>query len=262
MHIEAQSEPFENPYDPAKEKYDELVDALGSSETMVMTHSEVENLIEKEGWEILRRLFEGYLVSRSPGEAEGEVINAEGVVLTHIRDERDAKIKSVFGPVKFKRTSYCTKDLPQLFPLDGELNLAGDSYTFGVRKRVVREACRNSYDEAVATIRENTGANVAKRQATELIGRAAVDFDGFYKQKEASAKEARETGPILVITVDGKGVPMLKNDLREPTKAAAEQRKHKLHSKLSSGEKKNTKRMSTVAAVYTIDSSCVKTLNA
>ena len=70
-----------------------------------------------------------------------------------------------------------------------------------------------------------------------------MDFDRFYGEREASAKKEQEAGPVLVITVDGKGVPMRKRDLREATKAAAEQRRHNLHSKLSTGEKKHPKRM-------------------
>jgi hypothetical protein len=256
MPIQAHSDRLENPYDRAREKFDGLVDNLRSPETMDMTHSEVENLIDEEGREILRRLPEGHLRSRSPGEAENEVRNAEGTLLTLTRDGREAREMSLFGPVRFERTAYSVKGEPQLFPLDGKLNLPVDSYTFGVRKRVVREASRNSFNETVAAIEETTGANVSKRQARELVERAAVDFDGFYQERETSARNEQEAGSVLVITVDGKGVPMLKKDLREPTKAAAEQRKHKLHSKLSSGEKKNTKRMSTVAAVYTIDTFC------
>lgn len=256
MPIQAHSDRVENPYGPAREKYDGLVDNLRSRETMEMTHSEVENLIDDEGREILRRLFEGYLRSRSPGKAEGEVKNAEGVVLTHTRDGREKREMSLFGPVRFERTAYGVKGEPQLFPLDGELNLPVDSYTLGVRKRVVREASRNSFNETVTAIKETTGANVSKRQARELVERAAVDFEGFYEEREASAKKEQEAGPVLVITVDGKGVPMLKKDLREATKVAAEQRVHKLHSKLSTGEKKHTKRMATVAAVYTIETFC------
>jgi hypothetical protein len=46
---------------------------------------------------------------------------------------------------------------------------------------------------------------------------------------------------------------MHKADLREQTRKAAEKRKKKMGTRLSKGEKKNCKRMATVAAVYTID---------
>jgi hypothetical protein len=56
-----------------------------------------------------------------------------------------------------------------------------------------------------------------------------------------------------VITADGKGVVMHEEDLREQTRKAAKKRKKKMGTRISKVEKKNCKRMATVAAVYTID---------
>jgi len=55
------------------------------------------------------------------------------------------------------------------------------------------------------------------------------------------------------MSVDGKGVVMRIQDLREQTRKAAMKRKHKMGARLSKGEKRNAKRMATVAAVYTIE---------
>jgi len=101
-------------------------------------------------------------------------------------------------------------------------------------------------------IQKTTGGYVPKRQAEELIIRAARDFDDFYRNRHQQAVAAPETGSIVVMSVDGKGIVMRPQDLREPTRKAAENRKHKMDKRLSAGEKKNAKRMATVAAVYTI----------
>jgi len=50
-----------------------------------------------------------------------------------------------------------------------------------------------------------------------------------------------------VLSEDGKGIVMRKEDLREGTKRAAERESHKLKTRLSPGEKRR-KRMATVAA--------------
>ena len=55
-----------------------------------------------------------------------------------------------------------------------------------------------------------------------------------------------------MITADGKGVVMHEQDLREQTRKAAQKRKPQMETRLSKGEKKNAKRMATVAAIYTI----------
>jgi len=247
------SEPFEAPFQPAREQFEDLAEILGSPGTLERTHSEVEALIQERGMELMRRLFQGHLNARGLGEAQGEVKNAEGQVYTHVRVE-SRRIMSVFGPVELFRTGYGRRDESPLYPRDGELNLTEDSYTFGTRKRVAVEASKNSFDETVETIRETTGANVPKRQAQELLERAVGDFDDFYKGREVMEQET--SGPILVISVDGKGIVMRKEDLREATRKAAEQRTRKLKKKLTRGEKRDTKRMATVATVYTIEPHC------
>jgi hypothetical protein len=93
---------------------------------------------------------------------------------------------------------------------------------------------------------------VGKRQVEELTARAAQNFDAFYEERQAAAKCATTSGSILVISADGKGVVMRREDLREATQKKAEATKHKLLTRLSRGEKRNAKRMATVAAVYTI----------
>ncbi len=61
-----------------------------------------------------------------------------------------------------------------------------------------------------------------------------------------------QTGEIIVISADGKGVVMRKEDLRPNTQKRAIATPKKLEKRLTKGEKRNSKRMATVAAVYTI----------
>lgn len=56
----------------------------------------------------------------------------------------------------------------------------------------------------------------------------------------------------MAISVDGKGVVLRREDLREATRQRAEASEHKLQKRLSKGEKRHAKRMATVAAVYTL----------
>ena len=52
--------------------------------------------------------------------------------------------------------------------------------------------------------------------------------------------------------MDAKGIVMRKEDLREQTRRAAEKNCHKQNKHLSKGEKRNRKRMATVASVYSV----------
>lgn len=56
-----------------------------------------------------------------------------------------------------------------------------------------------------------------------------------------------------MLAFDGKGVAMGHEDLRPATQAAAAGRNRKLEKRLAKGEKRATKGMSQVGAVYTIE---------
>jgi hypothetical protein len=87
------------------------------------------------------------------------------------------------------------------------------------------------------------------------VKRAALDFEEFYRtRREAESYQeiANAPGSILVMSADGKGIPMRRDSLREATRKAAEKTKRKLLTRRTKGEKAHRKRMATVASVYTI----------
>ena len=59
--------------------------------------------------------------------------------------------------------------------------------------------------------------------------------------------------PIRVLSVDGKGIVMRREDLRPATRRVAESRQRKLSTRHSKGQKSGSRRMTNVAAVYGID---------
>jgi hypothetical protein len=105
------------------------------------------------------------------------------------------------------------------------------------------------------TLEMYTGAHLPKRQFEELVQRAAQDFEAFYAQRQtdADADGQTQTGSILVLTVDGKGVVMLPEDLREATQRAAAQRAQTFTARLGGGRRLHAKRMAAVAAIYTVE---------
>ena len=241
-----------NAFVPACEQFERLVSRLSDEQTTRMTHAEVERLLQTEGTELLRRMFQGHLDARGGGETAAQVVGSDGVERTHARfSERD--LETVFGTVRLARMGYGQRGTDSLYPRDAELNVPPEKHSHGIRRRVAEEAARGSFDEVVDAISRTTGAEVAKRQVEELAVRAAQDFDLFYQARAAaSPKEANKMSPILVLTVDGKGITMRPEALRESTRKAASERVRKLTKRLTKGEKTATRRMSTVAAVYTI----------
>lgn len=243
---------FEWTYGRSSECFEHIICFLDSGKGSSMDMSQLEKELEERGRELMRTLLQDYLDKRSPGTSSGLVLDVDGIRRTE-RPDQEREIETVFGRVSLSRMGYAEKGHRSLHPLDGELNLPPDLYSLELQHRVAEEAAKNSFEEVVATIDKTTGGHVPKRQAEEVAKRSARDFDAFYQMRQCHASEEKTTGTgsILTITADGKGVVLHEKDLREQTRKAAEKRRQKMGKRLSKGEKKNAKRMATVAAVYT-----------
>src|SRR5215813_8378599 len=193
------------PFAASRRQFESLVETVGSARAMGMTHRELEDLLTVEGREVLRQLFQDHLTLRGPGLATEPVVDRDGIAHTHVRAQgRD--LETVFGTVRVERAGYGGRELDSLHPLDAELNLPAERYSHGVRRRLAVEAARGSFDAAVEAVASTTGAHVAKRQAEEVVVRAAADFEEFYQEREAaSRREVRATGKLVVLTTDAKG---------------------------------------------------------
>ncbi|MBI2829496.1 MAG: ISKra4 family transposase [Acidobacteria bacterium] len=228
-----------------------LVRDLHSAETARMSHSDLEALLEREGRELMRQLLQAHLDLRAEAKAAGPVVGADGVARTHARAGART-LETLLGTVQVTREGHGARERETLFPLDAELNLPPELYSFGIRRRAAEEATKGSFDEVVKVLATHSGAAVAKRQVEEVVRRAAQDFDRFYFDRRLTwPAETGSSSDVLVLTFDGKGVPMRHADLRPATQAAATRRQRTLATRLTKGEKRHTRRMAQVAAVYT-----------
>ena len=235
----------------ARTQFDAIEDFLCSEQAAAMSHAELEERLQTDGRELLRQLFQGHLELRALREKrQAVVVGSDGGVRTHV--ETSARgLMTVFGPVRVGRLAYRGRGMTALHPLDAALNLPEEKQSHGLRRLAAEDASLLSYDNALALVRQQTGEEtLAKRQTEELVVRAAQDFDAFYAQ--AVAAEPTNPRDLLALSSDGKGIVMRPEGLREATRQAAEQSQHKLEGRLSRGEKRNRKRMATVAAVYDV----------
>lgn len=237
------------PFARAKQHAEATEQQLVSSEMISASHAEVEAYASERGREWARLMLEDHLALRAEREARVRVAGADGVERTRARDTR-RHLETVVGNVAVPRLGYQKPGHEDLHPLDAQLNLPRDSFSYGVRRFVAKESATSSFDEVVARLLDYTGAAVAKRQVEQLAVRAAQDFDAFYEGRRV---ECEPTGALLVISTDGKGIVMRREGLREATRRRAEQCAHKVETRLTPGEKRDRKRMAQVATVYTVD---------
>ena len=220
-----------------------------------MSESDLERELHRRGRELMRKLLQGHLGQRSPGEAAGPVEGADGVERSE-RRVHERRLETTFGTVQVERAGYARPGHDSLHPLDAALNLPPERYSLKVRRRAAAAAASRSFDETRFDLSRNTGAEVRKRQGEQLAVRAAENFDAFYEARRAGEGEPPPEGSAVVFTFDGKGMVLHRGDLREATRKVAEKRCRereplsRFH-RLKPGEEKQSKRMATVAAVYT-----------
>jgi len=244
--------PLADPFAAADQTYATISQFLSSEEACQVQHSDLERQLEGMGRELMRKLLQAHLDLRQPGKAMELVRDAAGTTLTP-RPAHTRNLESIFGTVEVTRTGYGAEDRPSLHPLDGALNLPPEKYSLEVRRRVAIESAKGAFEEGLKTLEGFTGAHVPKRQFEELVIRAAQDFDAFYADRQKRARADPDTGPVLVLTVDGKGVVMRPEDLREATQRAAAKRAETFTARLGSSRRLHAKRMASVAAIYTVE---------
>ena len=91
----------------AREQFGHLVNELQSEQRLGMEHGDVEQMISREGNELLRRLLQGHLDLRAAREQKQEgMIGADGEKRTHYREGCERTLMSLFGEVTVKRMGY------------------------------------------------------------------------------------------------------------------------------------------------------------
>jgi len=224
---------------PARNAFVDLEYWLYTSATERLDTIEVEQ--ERRGREVFRLMLQAHVQSRGDGDVGPALAvcspgSSEDLLYRHKR-LRSRGLVTVFGAVDITRMEYSSPGQPNIYPLDAALGLPARSYSYEIQRRLVKSAIKGPFDEATEELADATGVSLPKRTAEQIVEEASVDFDSFYTQR--TQRLDHQSGPLLVASVDGKGVPLVKR--------AIQARKVRL----GRGEKRNKKRMSTVGAVFT-----------
>ena len=237
-----------DPFSASRERLEEVASWLEGDETSLLSHAELEEALDIRGRALIRQLFQDHLDLRAEREARcREVTDAHGVTHASVEADHERALETIFGEVTVTRLAYRHPGEANLHPADAALNLPEERHSHGLRRLAAIESSRDSFGEASDSIVRHTGTRLGKRQVETLAGRAAVDFDAFYEDRKPPSAE---TGDVVVLTCDGKGVVMRPDALRDATARAAERASPKLKTRLSRGEKRGRKRMAELGSVY------------
>ncbi|MEU1600648.1 ISKra4 family transposase [Streptomyces sp. NPDC005708] len=250
--------PEADPYIASRDAFERLISTLADRSARSMSHDELEVQVEELGRELLRQVMQDHLDLRARREEEAMaadqgqpvVTGPEGQPRTWREKGHRRLLTCVFGPVRVSRVAYRARGVSNVHPADADLSLPAGRHSRGLARLAVLEAVRGSFDQAAAAIERRCGKVLGKRRLKELVLASAVDIAAFYAAKIPTPC-TREMP--LVIQVDGKGVVMRPEALREATRrAAAKTAAAGRRGRLAPGEKPNRKRMATVACVFDI----------
>lgn len=241
----------------SRSTFHRLVERLLGDEAANLDHAALERLIDTEGREVLRSLYQDHLDLRGLRDEASSVPMAgtDG----HLRTEKrrgERELGTLFGSVTVRRLALVKRGVSGgLRPFDARLNLPVGKHSFGVQRQIAWGAAQSSFEATVENVRRTTGATIGKRQAEELAIRLTADFDSFYRDTLPVASE--QGGDLLVLTFDGSGVVMRPESLRPATrkKAGSPRRRSLAEQSATHGprrERANRKRMAEVAAVYSV----------
>jgi len=232
----------------SREQFESLIGFLDETDAAGLSHAELEERLDRDGRELLRRLLADHLALRAVREQRLEhVIGDEGIKRARVESGHARALETVFGTVTVGRLAYRAPGLGNLHPADAALNLPVERHSHGLRKLAALESPRGSYAGAADAIERQTGVRLGKRQVQELAQLAAVDFEDF-----CAARRPKRSKPeqLLVLSADGKGIVMRPDALRAATATRRARAGPKPKPRLAGSEKLNCKRMAEIGAVY------------
>lgn len=199
----------------------------------------IEREAERRGRVLLLHLLQAHIDARGTGDLGPalQVTWPGAAPMLYTRKRLHTRqLITLFGTVTLTRMGYGRPGQPSLHPLDAALQLPARMYSYEIQRRLVRAAIQGPFDEALGMLADTTGITVPKRSVEQIVLDAAIDFESFYAQRRA-LRPASDAS-LLVAAIDSKGIPMVKAELAKKSV------------RLKKGEKRQKKRMSTVAAVF------------
>jgi hypothetical protein len=180
-----------------------------------------------------------YFAQRGTGDLGAAVTRADGMLLPRETQLRAHDYFSLFGKFAVPRTCYRTPGEPGIFPLDAQVNFPERCYSYFLQEWMTLFEVEHPFQESAGLFEQLFDLEVAESVLMEVAKEAPQDYESFYAQQPVPHEETQ--GEFLVVSFDGKGVPMIKAEAT------------KLKAKLGTGEKRQKKKEALVGVSYTVD---------
>lgn len=220
---------------------------------------EVERGLLKRLWSLGHASLKEYTQRAGDGD-DGATLKHEGRTVRRSRRKHPKMYRSIFGPLAIRRYVYSVREKQKVVraPLDERLGLPQGEASYVLEEWVGRLTAHLSYAQAVAWLEEWLGVPVTVRGAEKIVEKLAAHTEGFRSRRGPPARDSEEE--LLVISVDGKGVPM-RRSLEQRLHEEQGVRPHKRHRTRSyetagkrrlRGQQRSRKQMAYVGVAYSL----------
>jgi hypothetical protein len=233
-----------------------LVERLHAAAEQQQPIHHVEEMIFRDLLMMGRSLLQAFLASSGDGDVGPTLTIAGGgpddppQVLPRLDQPRRRPYLSIFGELEIERIGY-GPDRLEAAPLDARLHLPRRQYSYLFQQWLgMFVVVVDAHAEAIKKLGTILGLEISVRSSEDLNREQGSDGEPF--QNHLPTPKATEEGPILVVTADCKGVPLVRSAL-PPEEATETPLPESVKRRRGKGEKANKKKMAAVGAVYTID---------
>src|SRR5512135_2268317 len=188
-------------------------------------------------------LLTAFVAHQGDGDQGPEVPTTDGQTVRRLPERHDRRYVSIFGELTITGVVYGTREGQRIerVPLDERLGLPEGDFSYVLEDWSQRFCLKESFAEAGHSLEMLLGLRLGRRTLEQMNRTVASYALAFRAAIDPPSPE--EEGTLLVVTGDGKGVPMRKP---EPDESQP-------HHPPTMGEKRNKRQMACVGAVYSIE---------
>ena len=228
----------------AHEQFHQLLDSVRQAADQARRTDLVERDIMLRLLGIGLTVLTSFIARHGDGDSGPTVETPDGRTLRRLPEPHDRRYVSIFGELLIPRVVYGTREGQEIewVPLDCALGLPEGEFSYVLEDWVQRFCLKESFAEASRSLETLLGLRLYSR-TLEHMNQVVAGFATPFREA-IEPPPADEEGPLLVVTADGKGVPMRRPEPDGPKPA---------HHRRTPGEKANKKQMACVGAVYSIE---------
>jgi hypothetical protein len=202
--------------------------------------------VEREIWQRVlqlgRQALGAFLACQGEGDVGEKVTMPTGHEVKRLEERHLRCYQSIFGEFELPRAVYGSREGQKIeyVPLDARLQLPEGEFSYVLQDWAQALSVEYAFGRTAETLQMILGLKLPVDSLERINRKMAEVVEGFRQSLPAPAE--KEEGEFLVVTADGKGIPMRRG--ADQTPAGCRRTK---------GQKANKKQMATLGCVYTVD---------